>query len=74
MLLGISAEEQGRVEKEDSAPKWLTKNIERRYPLMDLGWDRKACQDYILRRGEPLPIPSLCRRCPFKDEADLVLM
>lgn len=74
MLLGISAEEQGRIEKTDSAPKWLTRNVDRRYPLMDLGWDREACQEYILSQGQPLPIPSLCRRCPFKGEADLVLM
>ena len=52
----------------------MQRTIERRYPLVELGWDRVACQNYILSCGQPLPAPSWCRRCPFKGETDLVLM
>lgn len=74
MLLGIAAGEEGRIAKEDSAPQWMKRTIARQYPLVHLGWDRRACQDYIRSRGYALPIPSLCRMCPFKDEAGLALM
>ena len=74
VLLGIAAGEETRISEDDSSPPWMKRTIERRYPLVELGWDRLTCQNYILSCGQPLPAPSWCRRCPFKGEEDLVLM
>lgn len=52
----------------------MRRTIEYRYPLIEDGWDRARCQRYILSTGHDLPIPSLCRRCPFKRYSDLALM
>lgn len=74
MILGIAAGEEGRLAKDDSAPAYMRRTIERRYPLVEDGWDRERCKRYILSTGHDLPIPSLCRRCPFKRYSDLALM
>ncbi|WP_137887671.1 hypothetical protein [Pseudomonas sp. 2FE] len=35
------------------------------YPLIDLGMDRAACQQYIASQGQIVPPPSNCRSCPW---------
>ena len=47
-------------------------SIQREYPLIDIGYDRKACQDYSKEMGHPVPLPSNCRICPFMNEAELL--
>lgn len=38
MLIGISAEEAARrINPNDDVPLWLSRNIERRYPLVETG-------------------------------------
>ncbi|TDQ12206.1 adenine nucleotide alpha hydrolase family protein [Pedobacter metabolipauper] len=44
---------------------WMTKSIEKVYPMITEGIDRKMAQDYILVTPWPLPYPSNCMRCPF---------
>ncbi len=72
VLLGIAAGEEGRRADPGSGEKWMHRNIDRVYPLIDCGMDRKACQDYIMELGLPLPIPSNCLLCPFMSEIELL--
>jgi hypothetical protein len=76
MLIGIAAGEERRANKvnEDKLPKWQRESINVRYPLIELGMDRKHCQDYVRALGEIVPIPSCCQRCPFMDERELLLL
>lgn len=74
VIIGIAAGEEKRVAADKGVPAWMTHNIERQYPLIELGWDRKACQEYIRSLGYDLPPPSLCMRCPYKQKTDLLLM
>lgn len=75
VLIGISAEEAGRrIDPDDNVPQWMKANVERLYPLADMGMDRADCQDYIASVGHPVPYPSLCKFCPFKTELDVLYM
>lgn len=75
IIIGLSAEEAGRrLSKVDGAPKWMRETVERVYPLIELGWTRGDCQDHIRKQGFPLSYPSLCRRCPYKSELDILRM
>lgn len=75
VLIGITAEEaRRRLRKDELLPKWMEENVERAYPLVELGWSREDCQDYIRSIGEPVPVPSLCRFCPYKNAAQVLLM
>jgi hypothetical protein len=74
-MIGLSAEEADRrLSKDDGAPKWMKETVDRVYPLIEMGWTRGDCQDYIRACGFPLPYPSLCRRCPYKTELDIIQM
>jgi hypothetical protein len=74
-LIGFSAEEvERRVNPDEKVPKWLSANVERRYPLADLGMTTKGCQDLIRAYGFPVPYPSQCVMCPFKTPFDLAYM
>ena len=77
VLIGIAASEEKRMAKPGSVKaKWMSENIEIRYPLVDLGMDRAACQQYISSMepatGLACPMPSNCMYCPFNQEFDLV--
>jgi 3'-phosphoadenosine 5'-phosphosulfate sulfotransferase (PAPS reductase)/FAD synthetase len=74
VLIGIAAGEESRVAKPSDAKeeRWMAANIEKAYPLLDLGWDRKACQDYIQSVGLVVPPPSNCMLCPFMSEVELL--
>ncbi len=72
VLIGIAAGEETRVADPNSGPKWMARNIERAYPLIDLGMDRKACQDYMSSLGLPVPMPSNCMLCPYMNEIELL--
>lgn len=71
MLIGIAAGEETRVDDEE-VEKGYKSQIEKIYPLIDLGMDRKACQDYIASVNQPVPFPSNCLLCPFMSEQELV--
>ena len=42
-----------------------------RYPLRELGWDRRACEERIIRAGLPLPTKSACYFCPVTKPHEL---
>lgn len=73
VLLGIAKGEEGRV-GDDSAltARWQRLSVKREYPLIALGWDRHACQEYIRGLGMPVPPPSNCMMCPFMDKVELL--
>lgn len=75
VLLGIAKAEEKRVAKaSNSGPKWMQRYVERVYPLIDEGMDRKACQEYIASQGYKVPVPSNCILCPFMDKRELLLL
>lgn len=74
VMLGIAADEEERAKGNDTGPKWMQRTVRRIYPLVEMGMDREDCQQKIQELGGTVPRPSLCRRCPFKREEDLLLM
>ena len=75
VLIGITAEEaEKRIDDEKKIPVWMARNIERVYPLVELGMTRADCQDYARSRGLPIPYPSLCVYCPYKSPVDVLRM
>lgn len=74
MPLGISRGEEQRVADPDdpNTPRYMCANVQRAYPLLDLGLDRGACQAYIAACGLPVPWPSNCMRCCWADEVELL--
>lgn len=76
VLLGIAAKEEKRMSTNDSAPqKWMRECVDKVYPLIDLGWDRQACQDYISKElGRSVPLPSNCILCPFMSYQELLYL
>lgn len=72
-LVGISAGEEKRVAKSGSDPRrWARECTETIYPLIDMGLDRKGCQDYIKSVGHKVPPPSNCMLCPWMNEIELI--
>lgn len=75
VLIGIAAGEEKRAgSNEESAQVWMRMAINKRYPLLDLGMDRQACQDYISSVGAEVPPPSNCILCPFMSEQELLYL
>ena len=65
MMIGISKGEENRVsDPANNSNRWYRDSIETIYPLIDLGMDRSACQDYLHAR-DMYVIPSNCKACPF---------
>jgi hypothetical protein len=72
MIIGIADGEQKRTtEACNNKARWYPESIEHSYPLVEMGMDRKACQDYIKSKGYEIPIPSNCKMCPFLSEEEL---
>jgi hypothetical protein len=55
-----------------SDPAWMQESIRKRYPLIDLGFDRAACRDYAGSLDQPVPSPSNCVGCHWKSDADVL--
>lgn len=73
VLIGLAAKEEKRCASPDSQPEgWRKCALNIRYPLIDLGMDRAACQEYARRHGQPVPPPSNCMLCPWMNKAELV--
>ena len=82
VLIGIAADEQKRISKTGetavvgkSAVRghvWMQKNITKVYPLVEIGYNRQMCQDYIKSVGQVLPPPSNCIFCPFKSDIEIL--
>lgn len=71
MLIGLAAGEESRVAGSDPHP-WRAKTVEKVYPLIELGWDRAACQAFIRKAGHPVPPPSNCMLCPYLSLQELL--
>lgn len=66
VMIGIAKGEEKRIKKTKTGKKWFDSNVTRLFPLIEyFGWTREDCQDAIRTRGEPVPYPSYCKRCPF---------
>lgn len=61
--IGISTDEFTRAK--DSGVQYL-RNV---FPLLDLGWDRARCVDYLAERGFEKTVKSACVGCPFHGNA-----
>lgn len=65
-LIGIAKGEETRVaDASAETALWKRTAIDVKYPLLEIGMDRTACQAYIKEMGYPLPMPSNCMFCPF---------
>lgn len=66
MLIGIADGEQKRMSSAaENKARWYRESVEHSYPLVELRYNRQACQDYIRSMGEKVPIPSNCKMCPY---------
>lgn len=76
VLIGIAKGEEKRVAKASDRVKWMTNCVDRQYPLIDLGLDRRGCQEFIAsmteRSGIATPPPSNCVFCPFLSAHELL--
>ena len=61
--IGISTDEFTRAK--DSGVRYL-RNV---FPLIDLGWDRARCVEYLAARGFGRTVKSACVGCPFHGNA-----
>jgi 3'-phosphoadenosine 5'-phosphosulfate sulfotransferase (PAPS reductase)/FAD synthetase len=66
-LIGIDAGEAHRANHE-TRPGDLAK----RYPLLELDWDRDDCVEVIKAAGLPVPPKSGCWHCPFMRKAEVI--
>lgn len=65
-LIGISRGEENRIfDVEKETLNWKKKSVEVQYPLIDIGYNRKDCQDYIGSTKTEIPYPSNCMYCPY---------
>ena|GEM_PF-452357 len=55
-------------------PRYRSRCVVHRYPLIELGMSRLACQQYIAQTGMAVPPPSNCQMCPFQNQAEIVLL
>jgi glutaredoxin len=72
VLIGFAKGEETRVSGDDALPPWMRHTVSRVFPLIELGLDRAACVESMRARGLPVPPPSLCQRCPYKSEIELL--
>lgn len=66
MLLGFAKGEEKRVSqaKAKKRQRWFVESVKPVYPLVEIGMDRKACQNLLHDKGMRV-IPSNCKACPF---------
>ena len=72
VLIGLTAEEQTRLADHDLDPRWRRRAIETVYRLVELGVDRRGCQEGIRAFGHEVPWPSNCEFCPFLRPIELL--
>jgi hypothetical protein len=64
-LVGIARQEESRIADPNNVEVWRKQSIVIEYPLLDVGYNRKDCQNYIESTGYEIPLPSNCMYCPF---------
>jgi hypothetical protein len=60
--IGISRDEASRM-RDSPRPA-----VRLRYPLIELGWSRNNCLDWLEAKGYPTPPKSACTFCPFHSD------
>jgi hypothetical protein len=65
--IGFNAEEMNRVERDKSYSKTKLVDTRSRFPLVEWGWGREACKDYIESKTGSRWAKSCCSYCPFSD-------
>lgn len=74
-LIGIAKGEERRVAgAKAEVVKWRRESIDMVYPLIEVGMDRTACQNYIQEMGYPLPMPSNCMKCEYVSNSHIELL
>ena len=72
LIIGFAADE-GRDKKSGKRdPIWKQRCVDRVYPLIEDGWDRKKCQEVILSLGYEVPPPSNCTICFYMSKQEIV--
>lgn len=71
VILGIAKGEESRVADPAKDAPWMQKSVERVYPLIQEGWARKECMEYLASHGLRVT-PSNCMFCPFMSEMELL--
>lgn len=75
VLIGIARDEEKRAgSNEESIDRWMREAINKRYPLIEIGYNRQDCQDYIKSLGHIVPMPSNCILCPFMSKQELLYL
>lgn len=75
VLIGIAREEEKRAgTNEESKDRWMRESINKVYPLIEIGYNRQDCQDYIESVGHEIPMPSNCILCPFMSKQELLYL
>lgn len=64
-IIGIAKDEEARLENIEIKEQWRNEAIETVFPLMEIGYNRKDCQEYIKSLNYAIPIPSNCVKCPY---------
>lgn len=87
VMIGIGADEKSRLpcqniaydlfgkvepKKKDYSPVFVKKCVEKIYPLAEIGYTRKKCQEAIASYGYEVPAPSNCMMCPYANELEML--
>lgn len=73
-MIGIAKGEESRVlDPALDTKKWRRESVDIVYPLIQIGFDRVSCQNYINRGGNIQPMPSSCLFCHWASN-DLELL
>jgi hypothetical protein len=62
IAFGFNTDEQKRI---DRANIYSSPTRTSFYPLLDWGWNREACTNYLTQRFSDIPRKSACVQCPF---------
>lgn len=71
VMIGISRGEEQRVKEKRVATGWKS-CVTTIYPLINMGMDRKDCQNYTRSKRVKVPFPSNCMRCPYMSDVELL--
>ncbi|GAA5533847.1 hypothetical protein [Deinococcus aluminii] len=70
VMIGFTCGEERRLKPAPAG--FMTQTVHRIHPLMDLGLDRRGCQEGTRQLGFEVPYPSNCMHCPFHGPLDLM--
>ncbi|MCP4914616.1 MAG: hypothetical protein GY909_15985 [Oligoflexia bacterium] len=78
VFVGIARGEEKRALKATkllkTRPKWFRESVQISYPLLQIGFSRSDCQEYMNNSPYEICPPSACQKCPYKNKAELVYL